>query len=206
VLADYRVGVWLDDPGCVVDAGYERVLRRLADGLADAGAKVAESHPPVEFGAQTDLFRRMILPAITPSMPDETADAVSGSHRAWLRAEEERASLRAVWARWFEDWDVLLCPVAATPAFPHDHSGDIVSRTLVINGETRSQVESIAWTGLIGIVGLPSAVPPIGRTEEGLPVGVQVVAPFLHDRRAVKVAGLVAEVTGGYEPPPGFGR
>jgi amidase len=80
-----------------------------------------------------------------------------------------------------------------------------VSRTLVINGETRSQVECIAWTGLIGIVGLPSAVPPIGRTESGLPVGVQVVAPFLHDRRAVKVAGLVAEVTGGYEPPPGFG-
>ena len=205
-LADYRIGLWLDDPGCAVDAEYGRLLRHLADQLADAGAKVAESHPAVDFAAQTDLFRRMILPAITPSMPDETADAASGSHRAWLRAEEERARLRAVWAGWFEEWDILLCPVAATPAFPHDHSGDIVSRTLVINGETRSQVESIAWTGLIGVLGLPSAVPPIGRTEAGLPVGVQVVAPFLHDRRAVRVAGLAAEVAGGYEPPPGFGR
>jgi len=204
-LADYRVGLWLDDPGCAVDAEYGRMLRHVADRLADAGATVAESHPAVAFGEQADLFRRMILPAITPSMPDETADAASGSHRAWLRAEEERARLRALWAGWFEDWDILLCPVAATPAFPHDHTGDIVSRTLVINGQARSQVESIAWTGLIGVLGLPSAVPPVGRTEAGLPVGVQVVAPFLHDRRAVKVAGLIAEVAGGYEPPPGFG-
>ena len=45
---------------------------------------------------------------------------------------------------------------------------------------------------------------PIGRTAAGLPVGMQVIAPYLHDRRAIRVAALVSEVVGGYEVPPGF--
>jgi amidase len=49
-------------------------------------------------------------------------------------------------------------------------------------------------------------VPPLGRTASGLPVGVQVVAPYLHDRTAVRVAGLIADAVegAGYQPPPGF--
>ena len=45
---------------------------------------------------------------------------------------------------------------------------------------------------------------PIGRTAAGLPVGMQIVAPYLHDRRAVRAAQLVEAVLGGYSPPPGF--
>src|SRR3546814_2363373 len=53
----------------------------------------------------------------------------------------------------------------------------------------------VMWTGLIGVLGLPSAVPPIGRTPAGLPVGMQVVAPYLHDREAVQVAGEIGRVS-----------
>jgi amidase len=63
---------------------------------------------------------------------------------------------------------------------------------------------SVQWPGLIGVVGLPSAVPPVGRTPAGLPVGMQIVAPYLRDRDAVRAATLVAQLTGGYQPPPGF--
>ena len=113
---------------------------------------------------------------------------------------------RARWAEWFSNWDVLLCPVTPTPAFRHDRAGDMFTRTIDVNGELRSYLENIAWTGLIGIVGLPSAVPPLGPTASGLPVGVQVVAPYLHDRTAVRVAGLVTETVdgAGYRVPHGF--
>jgi amidase len=121
-----------------------------------------------------------------------------------LRHDEHRARLRKVWARWFEDHDVLLCPVAAVSAFPHDHEGDILTRRLQVNGVDRSHIELVQWAGLIGVVGLPSAVPPIGRTSAGLPVGLQAVAPYLFDRRAVHVARLIGEVSGGYSEPPGF--
>ena len=45
---------------------------------------------------------------------------------------------------------------------------------------------------------------PIGRTAAGLPVGMQIVAPYLQDRRAIRTAQLASEVLGGYTPPPGF--
>ena len=134
--------------------------------------------------------------------------AISGSHLDWMRLEQQRAALRARWADWSSSWDVLLCPVTPTPALPHDHEGDFFTRTIDVNGESRPYFDNIAWTGLIGNMGLPSAVPPLGLTAAGLPVGVQVVAPYLHDRTAVQVAGLISETVdgAGYRVPPGFWR
>jgi amidase len=204
VLGDLRIGTWFDDPFAPVDGEYRALLRAATDRLADAGAKLDDDHPAVDFRAQYDVFLRMIGPAVSPSIDDDVADAMSGSHRAWLRAEEDRTRLRHAWATWFAGHDVLLLPVLTVPAFPHDHTGQLVDRTLTINGETQPLVNIMKWLGLVGIVGLPSAVVPIGRTAAGLPVGMQVVAPFLHDRRAVRAAELVSEVLGGYEVPPGF--
>jgi amidase len=98
----------------------------------------------------------------------------------------------------------LLCPVMPTAAFPHDQSGDFMSRTVTIDGADRQYLELVSWTGLIGVLGLPSVVAPIGRTPDGLPVGVQIVSPYLHDRRSINVARVLRDVVGGYEPPPGF--
>jgi len=91
-------------------------------------------------------------------------------------------------------------------AFPHDHRGALAERSVVINGEPRSHVDCLAWTGLVGVAYLPSTVVPVGRTPAGLPVGVQVVGPYLEDRTALFVAARLAELTGGFEPPPGVQR
>ncbi len=48
----------------------------------------------------------------------------------------------------------------------------------------------------------PSTVVPVGRTSGGLPVGIQVVGPFLGDRTALAVAGRLEQLTGGFDPPP----
>ncbi|MEY2431825.1 MAG: amidase [Acidimicrobiaceae bacterium] len=203
-LAGTRIALWLDDPFCRIDSTYLDVLRATADRLADAGAKVEEAHPPVEMADQVALFNALVASAISPSMPEAVADAIGGSHLSWLKLQDQRALVQRVWDTWFASgFDALLCPVTPTPAFPHNQEGDFLSRTIPINGEPRSYLENISWTGLIGIVGLPSAVPPLPRTVDGLPVGVQVVTPFLHDRSAVRLAGLIATAAGGgYEPPP----
>ena len=155
---------------------------------------------------QVGLFMAMIGPAVSPSQPDDIGSQLAGSHLDWLRYEQQRAGVRARWADWFESWDVLLVPVTPTAAIRHDQEGDLGSRTIEVNGERRPYLDNIAWTGLIGIVGLPSAVPPLGPTESGLPVGVQVVAPYLRDRTAVRVAGLIVETVdgAGYRVPHGF--
>jgi amidase len=92
----------------------------------------------------------------------------------------------------------------ATPAIEHDQVGDIVDRVVTVNGETRGHLDIVQWMMLVNLTCLPSAVVPIGRTAAGLPVGMQVIAPYLQDRRAIRVARLASEVVGGYEIPPGF--
>ena len=49
------------------------------------------------------------------------------------------------------------------------------------------------------------AVPfPISRSETGLPIGVQIVGPYLEDRTTIRFAELIEREFGGFTPPPGY--
>ena len=60
------------------------------------------------------------------------------------------------------------------------------------------------WAGIGGVVFLPSTAAPAGLTKSGLPVGIQILAPHLHDRTAIHVARLIERTCGGFVPPPGY--
>ena len=203
-LSGVRLATWLDDPLMPGEAAMVDVLRRAADAARTAGATVTEVRPPVDPAEQLALFNRLIMPAVSVSSPPEIGDAQAGSHADWLRAHRRRAALCDRWAEWFADYDALLTPVLCTTAFAHLQGGDFATRKLTVDGVERDYASVVWWTGMFGVVGLPSAVPPVGRTPAGLPVGVQVVAPYLHDRDAIAIAGLLADAAGGgYEVPPG---
>jgi amidase len=195
--AAYRVAVWLEQPESPIDAESLALLRAATDRLSDQGAHVEEVHPDVDFVEQVELFHRLVACAAALRLGPEDGARV-GSHYQWLIDDKRRASLRRAWAEWFRAFDVLVCPVMATPAMPHQHVGSARERTIDVDGELRPYLSSVDWTGLIGVLGLPSAVAPVGRTRGELPVGIQVVAPYLRDRDAINVAGFV----GHYDPPP----
>lgn len=201
-LDGLRVGVWLNAAGAPVDRASGDVLRATVDAIAGAGAQVEETHPPVDFDEQVGLFLQLVSAAVSPSAGPEAGELLGGSHHQWLAAQRRRAEIMRAWAQWFDAYDVLLCPVTTTAAFPHTQEGSLFDRTLDLDIGQRPYAELLAWTGLIGVVNLPSAVPPVGQTPGGLPVGIQVVAPYLHDRTAVAVAAAIAERTAGYQPPP----
>ena len=76
---------------------------------------------------------------------------------------------------------------------------------MIIDGKVVPYGTLGSWPALIGSVYLPATAVPIGRTKDRLPVGMQVVAPYLHDLRALRVAGLITEMLGdsaGYHVPP----
>jgi amidase len=109
------------------------------------------------------------------------------------------------WAALFRDYDILLCPAMSVAAIIHDHSEPMMARTLMVNGVKRPYFDAlIPWAGLIGMAYLPSTSAPVGRTAAGLPVGVQVVGPYLEDRTTIDFARRLAEVVGGYNRPPGY--
>jgi amidase len=203
-LRGLQVATWFDDQACPLDHEYAAALGIAAETLGSAGAQVVSSHPDVSFTEQFNLFMQLVGGATSPSRVDTDPEGLFGSHRDWLRANEQRAALQSTWSRWFENFDVLLCPVLSIPACRHDHDGDVFDRTVTLNGVDTPLLATSQWLGLVGVIGLPSVVIPIGRTSEGLPVGMQIVAPYLRDHRAIKVAALGGEVLGGYEVPPGF--
>ena len=77
-------------------------------------------------------------------------------------------------------------------------------RRIEINGEDRSYNDLFQWVGVPGVAYLPATTVPVGLTSEGLPVGIQVVGPYLEDRTAMHLAGAILRESGGFRAPPGF--
>ncbi len=124
------------------------------------------------------------------------------SHRDWLLLTEKRDRNRRLWSKFFEGFDVLLAPVAFVSAFEHQQEGTLYTRSLKVDGQTRPYSDLIIWTSQFGYVYLPSTVVPVGWTNEGLPVGIQVVGPYLGDRTTLVFARYLEKLLGGYQIPP----
>ena len=204
-LSDYRVGLWLDDPFSPVESSVVDLLSTAASALAGAGAKVSEARPPLEMASVRALFDQLLIPAISVSFEPELGTALGGNHRDWLDAGRQQAAMRQVWASWFKDFDALLCPVAPTLPFPHDQERSVPDRFVIINGKSRPQSDILSWTGLAGVSYLPATVVPVGRVGD-LPVGAQIIGPYLEDRTPLFVGAQLTDLLGGFEAPPLAGR
>jgi amidase len=122
------------------------------------------------------------------------------SHPDWVRASRLRSGLRQQWQSLFQEVDVVLCPAMPTPAFPHDHSPQR-SRQLDIDGDKVPYNDQIVWASVATLTGLPATAAPIG-TDDGLPIGVQIIGGYLEDRTTIAFAGLIEREYGGFTPPP----
>lgn len=112
--------------------------------------------------------------------------------------------MRLRWAEFFKEYDLLLCPAAASAAQPHDHKGERHERTITVNGRRVPTTDQLFWAGYPSVAYLPSTVAPIGLTRSELPVGVQIVGPQYGDRTCIAFAGLLEREFFGFAPPPAF--
>ena len=104
-------------------------------------------------------------------------------HRDWLKLDETRHRMRWKWHEFFKSYDLLLCPVIGKAAFPHDHCPSF-QRMVDIDGKKMPFLNLLFRAGHTGVTCLPASSAPIGFTEDGLPVGVQIVGPQYGDRTA----------------------
>jgi amidase len=195
--------------------------------LAKIGAKIdAKTRPKLDARRSHETFLKLMLGVVTSRAPVEAferAKAALGKlspddrsfgafetramvmhHREWIAENESRTKLRWAWHEFFKEYDVVLTPVAATPAFLHDQSEPQRARTLSINGKPEPYHDQLFWSGLAGGVLLPATVAPAGLTPGGLPVGLQIIGPELGDRTTIEFARLLAGEIGGFMPPAGF--
>ena len=106
-------------------------------------------------------------------------------------------------AEFFRDVDALLMPVAVVPAIPHDHSEPFPERVIRVDGGDAA-IHRLVRLDRAGDADVPAGHRRSGRPHGvGLPVGIQIVGPYLEDRTTLAVARLVEELLGGFVPPPG---
>jgi amidase len=133
----------------------------------------------------------MLNTLMTRGVPGERP--VISAHE-WLELRDVQARLRRQWRRLFESFDAVLAPPFGTVAFEHTDEHDWSRRRLVVNGEATPYADQLAWPGIATFACLPVTVAPIGRDAAGLPIGVQVIGPYLEDRSTIALARAVGEL------------
>jgi amidase len=226
-LKNFRVLLVETDPVMPTNAVVRAAIDRLAANLGKAGVRIERDSPLLpDFAASSRLYMRMLMSFLAASFPPErfaaaqadaarlepddmslAAERLRGtllSHRDWVLADGGRARLRAQWRELFENFDAVICPVMPTPAYPHDHSPEQKTRRVNIDGKDHVYPDQLAWPGIATLPGLPATAIPIGLLPDSLPVGVQIVGPWLEDRTPLKLAELIEREFGGFVPPPMF--
>ncbi len=222
-LARFRVGTWFEDDACPLDPEVATVLHGLADRLDDAGCAVQrQATPGFDLAKVTDRFFALLNAALSGGYGvgeieqfavaegdgpvAVTKRQTAMRHRQWLSTNESRLQMRRSFESFFERFDVLLLPVMPCVAFGHDHSEPMSARTVRTEWGERPYWTLNRWMAPAGACYLPATVIPIGIASSGLPVGVQIVGPYLHDHTTLAFAALLAELVGPCPTPPGFDR
>ncbi len=217
-LDQLRIAAWLDDEHCPVDASTTTVLERLVAQVEEAGGHVdTDARPAFTLEKADGVFQDLLMAALAGGTPPGELDRLAATegtsaanraarstamrHREWLAHNERRLQIRERWREFFERFDVVLMPVQPRGAIPHDHSLPQWDRTVDIDGVDRPYLDLFGWTGPAGAGMLPSTVVPAGLGADGLPIGVQIVGPYLHDRTTLRAAALIAKLAGGCPRP-----
>ena len=211
-LRTNTIGYFEDDGLVPVTPETRAVVRAAAGALRSAGFRVEPFRPRtletlrklwwkffVQCGAMfyepdirgrrgrlSPIFSEFL--GIAESVPPLTAVELLN---AWAELDLIRAKTLAE----MSEFPVLLCPVASIPAFRHGE------RKWIVEGQAVEYLDAVRFTEWFNALAAPAAVVPVGRSLEGLPIGVQIVARPFEDETALGVAAVV-DAAFGYKPPP----
>ena len=223
-LSQYRVGIVLDDSYCHVDQPVTDAITALGKRLEALGTQVHwGARPAIDSRQLWRTYVQMLRASTSLYTPDaaftqlqQARDGLAPhddsyaslqvfgatmTHRDWLLHEKAKADFSRAWDDYFHQYDLLLCPAAATLAFDHMHDLEPWQRSLQVNGKAQPVTSQLFWAGLGGLCGLPATVAPIRGDAPGLPVGVQIIANRFDDLSAIRFAQLLEDAGYHYHAP-----
>ena len=225
-LKDLKIAVWANDEIAPVSHEIEERAMQVGETLAKLGATVSfDARPNFDPETGNINYQLLLQSVMSAAMPPEekekiqkivdqldpsdfSSDAVNArgvviSHADWISTNFKREKLKIAWKEFFEEWDILICPQMATPAFEHDHR-NYNERTIKVNNQEQSYFQQIFWAGMIVNAYLPSTVFPTGPSKDGLPIGLQAVSGAYQDYKTIEFTRLLAEEIGGFIAPPNY--
>ena len=201
-VSGLRVAWYTDDGVAPVTAETARAVENAARVLAEAGFRVEEQRPPhVERGNELwlKLFSRASVVQLRRiyagreheggsfvrwrlGTADETPPPTLDEYIAnWM----ERDRLREDLLQWMETTPIIIAPVGATPAYEHD------ALKVTVNGSTFGTFRAFSYAQTFNVFDLPVVTIPVGKSNQGLPIGVQIVGPSFAEEMVLTVAEIV---------------
>lgn len=193
--ADLRIGLWLNDDFCKVSREISDGIQRAATCLADQGAQIIDITPPFNLGDHHEVYA-FLLNAIMSSNAQHPNPA-GHSYVEGLKMSERKAEFLTQWMALFNTIDVLFCPITPRTAPPHTQDADFNARKMQVDGQERAYGDQLVWPGVATLCGLPATAVPLGRAGDGLPFGMQIIAPPYEDNTSLAVAAMLE--ASGYE-------
>jgi Asp-tRNA(Asn)/Glu-tRNA(Gln) amidotransferase A subunit family amidase len=207
-----RVAYFEDDGVTPVTSETAAAVRAAAEALRGQGFQV-EAWRPLNLDRVWqlwwNLFGRAVQMAFAATVEGREAELSPMYHawrervglepsldgREWLNTLMGRDALRERLLRQMETFPILLCPACAIPAFHHGE------REWMVQGRKVEYLKAMSYSQWFNLLGNPAAVVPVGRSPEGLPIGVQIVGRPWEDEAVLAVAAKIEAATGGFRRP-----
>jgi amidase len=224
-LKEYRIGFVTNDPFCPVIPEISIMLSNTIEALRKHGIQLQEGWPDeVNPDKIYDIYLRLLGATVSRIIPEEGikimkmlfdmpygyyyktfVEGITSSHKNWSLWSITRLLIRATWQEYFKKFDAFIMPANFAPAFAHDHDPNVFGRIIATSNGQRFYGEVYKWISIATLTGCPATAVPIGRTKDNLPVGIQIMGPFLEDATTIDLATKIEEIIGGFVPPPEYG-
>jgi len=212
-LKGLRIGYFEDDGTTPVTPETRAAVRTAALGLERAGFRMNPFVPKGLDSAQKlwwKFFGVAGAMLLGPMIAGHEAEigAVLKEFCEWTQAEPPHSgeSLLNAWIQrdvlrmqlfaQMKEIPILVCPVAAIPAFRHGE------RSWTVNGKTVNYLDAWSYSAWFNLLGMPAAVVPVGPSPDGLPIGIQIVGLPWEEELVLSVAAAVERECGGWREPP----
>ena len=226
-LKDYKIGYVTDDPFCPVHPEIKTIISGTIDALRREGVKAKEGWPEgIVFAEVFDTYLKLMASFVCTQSPLFTESTINKlkllyqtpygdiqrsfvegltlSHKDWHTLSLQRLASRLAWQNYFKTYDAFLSPANCVPAFAHNHDHNMWGRVIDASDGQRYYAETFKWISPATLSGCPVTVIPAGKTKANLPVGIQIMGPYMEDGTSLDLAMKMEDVLGGFTPPPGF--
>jgi Asp-tRNA(Asn)/Glu-tRNA(Gln) amidotransferase A subunit family amidase len=208
-----RIGYFEDDGRTPVTAETRAAVRTAALALERAGFQVGPFRPDgLEIARQLwwkifGVAGAMLLGPMMSGRESEISPILK-EFSGWAAAEPPHTaeSLLNTWIQrdvvrmqiftQMKECPILLCPVGAIPAFRHGE------RSWTIDGKTVEYLDAWSYCEWFNLLGMPAAVVPVGPSQDGLPIGVQIAGLPWQEELVLAVSAAIEQECGGYRQPP----
>ena len=222
-LKDYKIAVLPSIMDIQCSSQVLKKLEELVTFLTSSGCKTIDANPGFDFKEYFADYLRLLNQMTSISEPleareqrakalrnssdpfgDAIADGITQSSHDFMVLVFRRQMALYQWREYFRDVDAIVAPITLDSAFPHQ-TKPMHERILLIDNVERSYMENILYPSIAIFTGLPSTTIPAGLDDKGLPIGLQIIGPYLEDRTTLHLAELIEQDWHKFQIPPNWG-